>query len=302
MILTTIVPIFFIILLGFILKSFKLVPDDWISVLNKFGLYVAFPALILHSLISTDRSVPINTWVIVINFAMLLFIILSVYFLTRLFKLKKSMINTYTICIFFGNIGYLGYPFISSVYPGSESIISMNIAIYNVLLFTLGIFILEVSIGHKVHTRTLLMNIIKNPLLIAVILGLLLLIIGFKPPVFIKKSISMLAHSASPVVLFSLGIFVARKISFKKKFAHTTLLVVFRLLIVPLLFFIVYRIFSPGPGFRVSILESAMPLALTPFALAEKYPMEKNIIANAIIISTVLSALSLTFIVYIIGK
>ena len=45
-----------------------------------------------------------------------------------------------------------------------------------------------------------------------------------------------------------------------------------RLFLVPGLFLLVMLIFQPGVNFRISVLEAGMPLALTPFALAEEYP------------------------------
>ncbi|MBI5728261.1 MAG: hypothetical protein HY984_00740, partial [Candidatus Magasanikbacteria bacterium] len=53
--------------------------------------------------------------------------------------------------------------------------------------------------------------------------------------------------------------------------------------------------------FRVSVIEAAMPLAITPFALAQVYPLDKRIIATTTIISTILSPLTLMAFVRLLG-
>ncbi len=45
-----------------------------------------------------------------------------------------------------------------------------------------------------------------------------------------------------------------------------------------------------------------MPLAITPFALADKYNLDKDFIARSIILSTILSAISLPFWISLLTK
>ena len=214
--------------------------------------------------------------------------------LTRRIRDRVSLANTYIIGAFFGNIGYLGFPYISAMIPGSEGMISMHISIYNVILFTLGIAHLEHTKGHLTCKRTILRKIIGNPLLISVAVGLMILLTGIRLPDFINKSIALLYKSATPVVLFALGVFLYRKSNWREWMPHILGMTAIRLFFVPGLFLLAMVLFAPGANFRVSVLEAGMPLALTPFALAEEYPLEREVIAPAVLLSTLLSPLTLT--------
>jgi predicted permease len=47
------------------------------------------------------------------------------------------------------------------------------------------------------------------------------------------------------------------------------------------------------PSFAVSVVEAGMPLGVTPFALASMYPLEKDVLGSAVVLSTLLSVASL---------
>jgi hypothetical protein len=293
-VLEAILPIFLVMFAGAGFKLAGVIHEDWIGILNKYGLYVAFPAVIVHSLLNTRREEALDFPVLGLATALLLLILALSWFVTRRLGISKSLANTYVVCIFFGNIGYLGFPFITSVLPGSAGMVSLHISIYNVLLFSAVLVMLEHSKGHAVEAKFLLKKIATNPLLLSVLLGIILLLVEARPPRVIDNALDMLAKSASPVVLIALGIFLVRKTAWRKVLGHAALLSFFKLVVGPLMFLAAWHLFEPGPAFRVSILEAAMPLAITPFALAEEYPLERELIVAAVILSTLLSALTLT--------
>lgn len=291
--LLTTLPLFAIILLGFIIRRAGLVDESWIHVLNKYGLYIAFPAVILHSLYHAGDGAAVGKEILLINLVLLTAIIFGVYGITRLCGCSPARSNTYTTVLFFGNIGFLGLPFITALSPGSAGTVSFHIAIYNLLLFTCGIWLLEKSRQQSASLLQMGRKILFNPLLLAVFFGGFLLLTGLKLPDPAVKTLDLLRSSATPVVLLSLGIFLVRKYSWKGEIKHILNLTVLRLAGIPLLFFLAGALFEPGPQFRVSILEAAMPAAITPFVLGESYPMERHIIATSILLSTVLSVFTL---------
>jgi len=300
-VLTALLPLLLIVLLGVLFRAFRIADSMWVTILNRFGLYVAFPAVIVHSFIKADKSQILDLPVIGLNIVLLLLVFFTAFLLTRGLRDRKQLANTYIIGAFFGNIGYLGYPYISAMIPGSEGMISMHISMYNILLFTLGIAHLEHSKGHLTCKKTIVNKIISNPLLISVAVGLLILITGVQLPEFISKPIDLLYRSATPVVLFALGVFLYRKYSWRAWIPHILGMTVIRLVLVPGLFLLAMVLLSPGVNFRVSVLEAGMPLALTPFALAEEYPLEREVIAPAVLLSTLLSPLSLAALLRIVS-
>jgi len=308
-ILNAILPIFFLICIGellrFILnKKCTLFPvfakkcrahnDTWSIILNKYVIYIALPALLFYSLAHTTKEFlpPLN--IVLINIAILIGIILITTLVTKILKLKKELALTYIFCTFFGNVAYIGFPFIFDLYPQTASELSILIAIHVGVAFTLGVFILEYYKSNTVNILHVIKKIITNPLLIAIALGSICFALGITLPHSIDRTIEMIAGSASPVVLIAIGLFMAKKIEFDSDFWHAVTISGIKLVIMPSVFILATLLTKTAGSMIPSIIEAAMPVALTNFALAEIYPMKKKIIADAIIISTWISIISLT--------
>jgi predicted permease len=293
-ILATTMQFFVIIGLGAAIRPF-IDKHKWIEVLNKYGLFIGFPAIIVTSLTKVkDYSVfDFN-----IVFANLLILIISIAFIlivTRFTKLSRDIKNTYVICTFFGNVAYLGFPFISGLFPGSSGFISIIVAVYIFIVFTIGVLILDLSKKeNSVKIIPIINNLFKNPLLISVLAGVALVILKITIPPVLRNPLEMIASSASPVVLLSLGIFISRKIELNKSFLHGTIISTYKLIVLPLIFVLAFKLFNfSGSAVSISVIEAAMPLAITPFALAEVYPLDKEIVAMTVIISTIFSLFTL---------
>ncbi len=309
-ILTAIAPLFTIIIVAALVKIIitankspwrRLVDkithrdDIWSEVLNKFALYISLPALIFYTLVHTEPSTLLSWSSIWINVGLIIFIIIVTHILTKYFKLDKKLANVYILCGFFGNVAYIGLPFVLSLYPGSGGQLGVLIAIHVIIAFTIGLGILEYSKHKRANFKVTLLNIVKNPLVISIALGLLFLKFGWSVPEILDATVMILAGSASPVVLTAIGLFIARKIKIDAEFFHSTLITFLKIVIMPILFLLVAFYFKLGGSFHSSILEAAMPVAITNFAMAEIYPMNKKVVANAIMLSTIFSVFTLTF-------
>jgi len=116
-ILNAILPVFFLIGIGLLVKIIqnhehptmakvcKLTghcDDTWSRVLNQYALYVALPALIFSSLAHTDSSILLSAKVIIANILLIILFIALVLILTKAFKVKTELANTYIMCAFFG--------------------------------------------------------------------------------------------------------------------------------------------------------------------------------------------------------
>lgn len=301
-ILGTVAPLFIIILVGVLARLTRVANNHWVEILNKVGLYVGFVPLIIYSLAHTRKETILDSQMILINLVILTGVVLVMWIITKLLHFKTELANTYILGIFFGNVAYLGLPFITSIYKEAAGLVSVHVAIYLVVLLTLGVVILEGKAIVKKGGWQVFVKSLKNPLLLAVVVGLILLFFEIKIPAMLDEALRILAQSSSPVVLVALGIFLAQKIKFDADFGHALIISVLKLLVLPLVFVITWKFFGLAGNFNVSILEAGMPVAITVFAFAEIYPLRKQVVANSIVISTVLSAITLTAWAFFIGR
>ncbi|PHS31972.1 MAG: hypothetical protein COA92_07280 [Sulfurovum sp.] len=299
LIIQTLLPLMLLIALGSVLKL-TIADDTWTKVLNKLAIYLLFPALIFSGMIKVKLETIDDLSFIYGNFIILVLVIATLYLTLKHFGFSKSIVNTYVISVFFGNVGYLGFPILSSLFPDFEGIISMHIALYTFLLFTIGIAILEFSVHQKIGMSTL-KDTLKNPLLLAVLFSIFLLWMNIKLPFVVLRTVDLLAAGATPIILISLGIFLAQGLPKHIEYKHVVGLISLKLLLMPLLFFIYFLLSGGGTNLAISVLEAGMPLAITPFILGELYPMEREMIAFSIVISCFLSVFTLPLLMLLLG-
>lgn len=294
--LITSAPVFIIIAIGALAKWIKIADDKWIDILNKFALYIAFPALIFTSLVSLESSAAIDYPLFLFNSLLLIAAFAAIYIVLCWLKVKKNIRNCYLMCAVFGNVAYFGFPYITSIIQDSGGMVSIIVASGLVLMFTIGLWVLENSRSKKPSLAGTIKNIIKNPLLLAVIFGIICVHLNITLPPVIEKSLSMLAKGASPVVLFALGIFLVRKIEYNKKLAHSLIITAIKLAVLPAAFIIAGAYLFKETSYAIAAIEAGMPTALTWFALSQIYPLDKTIVVYTIIISTILSVITLPII------
>ena len=298
LIIQTLLPLILLVILGWVLKK-TIADDSWTTVLNKLSVYLLFPALIFSGMIKVKLETIDDFSFIYGNFIILVAIIFTLYFGLKYLGLKKSMVNTYVISVFFGNVGYLGVPIVSSIIPSGQGLVSMHVALYTLILFTFGIGVLEFSV-HKKLSSKILVDALKNPLLLAVLIAIMLLATDTKLPFVVLKTIDLLAGGATPIILISLGLFLARELP-KVEYKHVVGLVGLKLFVVPMIFLLYFYLAGKSEVLAISVLEAGMPMAITPFILAELYPMEKEIIAIGIVVSCILSIFTLPLLMVLVG-
>jgi predicted permease len=248
----------------------------------------------VHSLITNGGNNLIGTNLIIFNSAALIIFLLLIYFVSRTSNASKKLTNTYLFGAFFGNVAYIGPSFINNLFKDSSGTVSILIAIHIFITFTVGLYILEKNNKDDVKLKNIAKSLIKNPLIIAILVGIILFSLQIQLPDPIVQFLSMLAKSASPVVLIAIGTFLIENWTIKKGVKHGITISALKLIVMPLFFMTGFAIFSQSQNLTISILEAAMPVALTNFALSEIYEMDQHAMSSAIIISTIVSAITLS--------
>lgn len=297
---TIIAPLFLIIFTSALLQKYKNIGEEWSKVLNEFALKIGLPVLIFSTLIKTSFSFKAEALLITSNSLLLLIGFILATIVGKILRLNRQMFNTLFICFMFGNVAYLGIPVLTQIF--GESVlptVSIIIAVYLFWLFTIGIGYLDHSSNKndKDVIKNILKNLTKNPLLISVILGILISSLKITIPSIALKSLDMISASVTPTVLIVMGLFIGTsKIGKLSEWIPALFFSIFTLAIFPASFYFGAKFFGFAPSqFYNSIIQAAMPLAITPFALADKYNLNKTFIIQSIVLSTILATITLPF-------
>ncbi len=301
-------PIFLIVLCGWVLKKIGVVKNEWMHVLNLFAYYISLPALIIASFWEIDflsqKSWQIIGWSLsgIILFSLIMFIFLTVL------KINKKLEATILLGSTVGNTIYIGFPLVESAF-GKEYLPAAALigSIFLIIPLLTLISLIQYWYCREECFKKELIGFMKNPLVISVFVGILLsfLKFDFSLLISIKKAVSTLGATASPVALFALGGFLYGRFS-KINVGWAIIVSFLKLIIFPLIIIGGFLLFFKGGAVsnmpsiaQVVILLSSMPVAITTFVIAEKFNLNKDIISGAILISTIASFVIAPLVVFL---
>ena len=296
--LKTVLPLFIVILAGLIFSRTKAASVAWIDILNKYALWIGFPALVIASLMKLEIGEQSFTRLIITNSVYIVMCMLLAFPIARIFKLPNRVKRSLFLILSFGNVAYLGIPVLHNAFGDSILPVAAIIsAVYVFWLLTLGIILIEINCDDILKAKKLFFSLVKNPLLLSVFAGLAIVYFNIKLPEIAEKTILLFSNSVTAVVLFSLGIFLGlHKIGNPKDWLTAMVLSVFTILILPFVFYqLLNNTGMDSLQFKATIIDSAMPLGLTPYALSVQYNLEVPLVSRIVVLATILSVMVIPF-------
>jgi len=291
-------PLFLAIFAGIIFSRTKSASEDWVEILNKYALRIGLPALVIASLLRIEPGGENYVRLVVVNSVYFVVCMLLAFPISYIFRFSKQVKRALFLILSYGNVAYLGIPVLRNAFgEAAVPVAGIISSVYIFWLLTLGITLIELNGDNNFKFRQLIVHQFKNPLMISVFAGLLIVFFDFKLPEVLTDTIQLFASSVTAVVLFSLGIFLGlHHAGNLKDWSSALAWSVVIMLVLPFLFYLSIR--NSGMDsmqFKATILESAMPLGLTPYALAVQYKLETSLVARIVVLSTLLSMLVIPF-------
>ena len=299
-----VLPLFLVIFTGMLFSKTGTATVQWVDILNKYALLIGFPALVVVSLMQLEAEVKVYLPLILLNSAYIISGLLLVYPISWVFRLSTKMKQALFLILPFGNIAYLGIPVLENAYGNDIlPVAAILSAVYVFWMLTLGLVLIEVHEAKGVHAGRLFMSLIKNPLLLSVFAGIIIVSFRIHVPGILDNTLRFFSQSVTAVVLFSLGIFLGmQKTGTPGEWAQVAASSLTAMLVLPGIYYLVIR-FSPLPPeeMKASILDAAMPTGLTPYAVAVQYNLKSRFFAHNVVFSTLISILILPLWIYLLG-
>lgn len=274
---SAVAPLIFFMLVGYGFRKKEKFDDSVISDFNKLIFQILLPVNMLMSVYRSDIKNTLD---------------------------PKMLFYAMIQALYRSNFLLLGVPIVENIYGtdhiGMPLLLSaFIIPIYNVL----AVFTLETFRGNRYgfHPETILIGIIKNPMIIGAILGFALKLLPPLPPLAVK-TLRQLAACTTPVALVVLG----ASFNFSgavKEIKEVAFCVVGRLFIAPFL--------TLGGAILIGIrgipLASIMAMTITPcavasFAMAQQMDSDGELAGNALVFTTIFSALTMFLWVYVLKE
>jgi len=265
----------------------------------RMTLYAFIPCLVFSSLMQStvggEDVIHILTFFFLISAA----VGVASWVTARALRLTQVQTNALFLSTIFLNAGNLGLSILLFTY-GEEGM-ARGIIFYvgsALLVHTLAAFF--ASRG-RASVRQSILNALKLPTLYAVVLAFLFREIQVAPPDFILKPIELVGGAAIPTLLFVLGIQLSRT-RLQGNFRLIGVATAIRLLVAPsLAFLLAYLMGLQGLTRQVCIFEASTPAAVTAALMAIEFDCEPEFVTSVVFLTTLLSSISLTVILSILG-
>ncbi len=300
-------PYFGLIFIGFACGKFKQIPDTALAWMNFFIVYVALPALFYRILAQTPleqltqvdfifATTLATFWAFTVSFAVGMSIL-------------RGNVGQSTIAGLaggYGNIGYMGPGLaLATLGPQAAVPVALIFCFDTLLLFTLVPFLMALAQPQQkkigVAAAEVAKRIVTHPLVIATAVGVASAAVNFQPPLALERLLQFLQNAAAPCALFTLGVTVALR-PLKKMPSEVPLLVAVKLVLHPVLVFVLLSLFGPFAQSWVytAVLMAALPPALNVFVFAQQYDTWVEQASGAVLVGTLISVLTLTSVMWMV--
>lgn len=294
-------PIFLLIILGKVLKTTKIINDEFTKTADRYVFRIALPALLFSDLTENNVGSAFDGKYVLFCFSVTIFSIAVLWGLTEKFMKNEEQKGAFIHGSYRSSAAILGLAFINNMYDSvgmAPLMIIGCVPLYNI--FAVIILTLKGDNGgKKPNMKETFINVMKNPILLSILIALPFALLNLHFPSFVNKAIGSVANTATPLALISIGASFEGKKALKKM--KPTLLASFIKLILLAGLFLPLAVFF---GYRNQELMALLVMLGSPTTVSS-YIMAKNtgndgiLTSSIIVLTTLLSSLTLTLWIFV---
>ncbi len=292
-------PIFLVMVIGYILKQIGMLNDNFVTVANKFNFKVTLPFMLFKDIAGVDIKAVFD-----IKYVLFCAIVSTICFwvvwgTAKLLVRDKTIRGAFVQSSFRGSAAVMGLAFIQNIYGSSAMgplMIVSAVPLYNIFSVIVLTFEANDSTGidKKAKIRQAGINIYKNPIILSILAGLIVGLLEIQFPTLVNKTVSNVAQMATPLALITIGAgFEGRKAL--AKIAPTMAASMIKLVLQPLVFLPVaaWMGFS-GEKMIAILIMLASPTTPSCYIMAKSMNNDEVLTASVIVTTTLMAAFTLT--------
>jgi malonate transporter and related proteins len=311
-IIDVVLPVFGLIFAGVAAGRFRILGQDSSQALNGFVYWFALPPLLFLGMARVPVAQAMNGPFILAYLGGVVVVFLLIVAVWRfLFPGTAAELSMAGMNGSFANTGYMGIPLFMTAY-GPEGMLPVVIStVINGAIVTGGVIVLvEIAQGAGQRLGRVFADVgralITNPLVLAPLGGILFSALGLTLPKPVATFGDLLAASAGPCALFSVGLFIASRplgsLVRGRKAVESAWLVALKLIAHPLITWAIAVALDMDPYWTFSaVIMAALPTGALAFVVAQQYRVYIERTSAVILFSTVISLVTLSAFMLIMG-
>lgn len=304
------VPVFLIILLGFFLQKIGFLNDSFNDTADAFVFRCALPVSLFRSIAGMDFYGDFDLRFCLFCFLGTTVMFAGVWGASWLLLKDKGQVGAFAQASARSSAAILGVALATNIY-GNAGMVPMMIMsavpffnVYSVLILSFSPQVDEdgrllPSAQGMDAVKKACVNVAKNPLILGILAGLPFALLRITVPAMIDSALKSVGNTATPIALLVVGASFSGAQALKRwKIATVSALV--KLFLLPAIFLPL----AGAMGFRNSqmiaiLIMAGSPTTVACFIMAKNMKADSVLTANTVLLSTLLSAPSLTFWLYL---
>ncbi|EEX50226.1 AEC family transporter [Pasteurella dagmatis] len=281
-------PTVFMLVLGIVLRKRKMIDDKFTGQATKIIFMITLPFLLFLNIISNPVDYRSQLLPILASIVGTLILFVSAELFAAKYIPEKQERGTFVQSVYRGNNGILGLALCINAYGEAGLAPASIYAAATIFLFNvLGVITLSRSFARgKVSWWEVLKNVVKNPLIIAIVLGYIVNVLELSLPKTLLTTGNYLASMTLPLALICTGASIRIKGSF---FSSSVVMwgSFARVLIAPIFMVIVGKLFGlSGMQMGILFLMAATPMATVVYTMVRGMGGDGTNAANVIALTT----------------
>ncbi|ANY22657.1 MULTISPECIES: AEC family transporter [Gordonia] len=289
--------IFIVVGVGYVLGRTRVIGDHAHEVLSRLVFFVFTPALLFHSMVTSDLSVVFSATLVIAGGTA--FLMGVVYVVIARLWLRRAVPELVIggLSASYVNSVNLGLPIAIFVLDDASFIAPLllfQILIYSpVALLALDLTALDRDSGRSL-LRDSLVAPITNPIVVGGLAGLALSLIGWTPPAAVMSPLKMLGDASVPAALLAFGLSLTGVAVFKKGQSprrDIALASVLKMIVMPITVYVVARwgFGQQGEALFAQVVIAALPTAQNVLVYATRYRRGQILARDTALITTLAS-------------
>jgi malonate transporter and related proteins len=300
-------PVFLLILIGFVVARTGLMREETGDALAEFVFKIALPTLIFRTLAEAhfEGASPFRLWIAYFGGVAITWTV-GHLIAKHLFRRDEKIGVIAGMSSAFANNVFIGLPLVGrSVGDDGLVAISILLAIHLPLMMVAGTILMEhasakVDGGGRRSIANVLKqvgaNLSRNPLVIALTLGLAFNLSGLGAlPVVLKSVVDQIAAVTAASALISLGM-TLKKYPVHGNLSLATVMAVLKLLLLPAAVYgLAHLLGLSKPWTAAMVLTSSVPTGINAWIIATRFRSGQSLAASVISITTIFGVVSVSF-------
>lgn len=289
-----VVPMFCLVAIGVFVKRGGFLTDGELKRVNRMVFRVFFAIMMFYNIYMTNIGTVMRPRLIAFALTALAVVYLTAFAGVCTAEKSPKRRGAMIQAIYRSNFVLLGLPLAANMFGDDNvAVTTMMVAIVVPIYNVLAVVTLEIFRGGRVNLPHLLLDVLKNPMILGALTGAIFLLLGIPVPKPILRPLAQVTAATTPLALIILG----ASFRFGSTRDHKPQLiacVAARLFVVPGIVLTAAALMGfRGIDFATLLSIFATPCAVAGFAMAQQMDSDADLAGNCVVFTTALSCLTI---------